>query len=173
MTQEPDDNAIATEQPIPASITTPFHYAFGSHGRKRMTVGHAPTTPLDRAPGRVPRVARLMALAIRFERLIREGAVARQVDLAEVAHVTRARVTQIMNLLHLAPDIQEAILFLPLVEAGKDPIGEHHLRPLVSIIEWDRQRAAWREISSLNNADAKPSTEITVAVGSATRKCLI
>src|SRR3712207_3152134 len=32
---------------------------------------------------------------------------------ARLGHVTRARVTQIMNLLNLAPDIQEAILFLP------------------------------------------------------------
>jgi hypothetical protein len=171
MIQEPDDNAIATEQPIPASITTSFHYAFGSHGRKRMTAGHATPTAQDRSPGRVPRVARLMALAIRFERLIREGAVARQVDLAEVGHVTRARVTQIMNLLHLAPDIQEAILFLPLVESGKDPIGEHHLRRLVSIIEWDQQRAAWRAIADLNKPDPTPHADVTGEVG-ATRKCL-
>lgn len=171
MIQEPDDNAIASEQPIPASITTPFHYAFGSHGRKRLTAGRAAPTVQDQPPGRVPRVARLMALAIRFERLIREGAVARQVDLAEVGHVTRARVTQIMNLLHLAPDIQEAILFLPLVESGKDPIGEHHLRRLVSIIEWDRQRAAWREIAVLNKADPMPQADVTGAAD-ATRKCL-
>lgn len=158
MTQEPDDSAIAPEPPVPASITISFHYAFGSHGRKRMTAGHAPCAALDRPPGRVPRVARLMALAIRFERLIREGAVARQVELAEVGHITRARVTQIMNLLHLAPDIQEAILFLPLVQAGKDPIGEHHLRPLVSMIEWDRQRAAWRAIAGRTSVpDAPPA----------------
>lgn len=148
MTRNPDaeDSPIAPEPPVPASITTSFHYAFGSRGRKRLTAGTpAPAAP-DRPPGRVPRVARLMALAIRFERLIREGAVARQTELAEVGHVTRARVTQIMNLLHLAPDIQEAILFLPLVQAGEDPIGEHHLRPLVSIIEWDRQRSAWQKM---------------------------
>ena len=159
MTQEPDDNAIATEQPIPAPITTPFQYALGLHGRKRMTAGHSPTAALDRPPGRVPRVSRLMALAIRFERLICEGAVARQVEMAEIAHVTRARVTQIMNLLHLAPDIQEAILFLPLVEAGKDPIREHHLRPLAAMIEWDRQRAGWRAIAGHTNQTAAPSAE--------------
>lgn len=85
-----------------------------------------------------------MALAIRFDSLVREGAVSTQAELAAVGHVTRARVTQIMNLLHLAPDIQEAILFMPRVRTGKDPFGEHQLRPLVSMIEWEAQRAAWQ-----------------------------
>jgi hypothetical protein len=47
--------------------------------------------------------------------------------LADLGHVTRARVCQIMNLLQLAPDIQEAILFLPRVEGGRDPIKERRL----------------------------------------------
>jgi hypothetical protein len=68
--------------------------------------------------GRVPRVAKLMALAIRFDRLIREGKVADRSELARLAHVTQPRMTQIMNLLHLAPDIQEDILFLPPVTEG-------------------------------------------------------
>jgi hypothetical protein len=57
--------------------------------------------------GRVPRLARLMALAIRFEDLIRTGQVAGYADLARLGHVSRARITQIMNLLLLASDIQE------------------------------------------------------------------
>jgi hypothetical protein len=92
-----------------------------------------------------------MALAIRFDALVREGAVSTQAELAAVGHVTRARVTQIMNLLHLAPDLQECILFLPQVRAGKDPFGEHQLRPLVSMIEWESQRAAWRVLSERRN----------------------
>ena len=35
--------------------------------------------------------------------------------------VTRARMTQIMNLLNLAPDIQEELLLLPPVTEGRDP----------------------------------------------------
>ena len=50
-------------------------------------------------------------------------------DLARLAHVTRGRITQTMNLLHPAPDIQEEILFLPQVTRGNDPIGEHNVRP--------------------------------------------
>ena len=50
--------------------------------------------------GRVPRVSRLMALAIRFDQLIRDGVVTDQAELARLGHVTRARLTQIMNLLN-------------------------------------------------------------------------
>jgi len=55
---------------------------------------------------RVPRISRLMALAIHFDQLIRDGKVADQSDIARLAHVTQPRMTQIMNLNHLAPDIQ-------------------------------------------------------------------
>jgi len=96
------------------------------------------------SPGRVPRVARLMALAIRFDALVREGAVSTQAELAAVGHVTRARVTQIMNLLHLAPDLQEAVLHLPPVRAGRDPITEHDLRPIAAEVHWEAQRRLWR-----------------------------
>ena len=65
------------------------------------------------AVGRLPRIARLMALAIKFEGMIQAGVAADYADLARLGGVTRARMTQIMNLLNLAPDIQEQILFLP------------------------------------------------------------
>lgn len=43
----------------------------------------------------------------------------------------------------LAPDVQEAILFLPRVEAGKDPVTERELRTIVAEVEWGRQRGRW------------------------------
>lgn len=63
-----------------------------------------------------------------------------QAELARLGHVTRARLTQIMNLLNLAPDIQEAILHLPRVERGRDPITERQLRPIAAVVDWERQR---------------------------------
>lgn len=133
---------------VPQSITTTARFVVGGRGRGASEqAGSSPTA----LPGRVPRVARLMALAIRFDALVREGTVSTQADLATVGYVTRARVTQIMNLLHLAPDIQEGILFLPQVRAGKDPFGEHQLRPLASMIEWEAQRAAWRALIQRRN----------------------
>jgi hypothetical protein len=87
-----------------------------------------------------------MALAIRFDKFIQSGEVADYAELSRLGHVTRARVTQIMNLLHLAPDIQEAILFLPRITRGRDPITERDLRPIAAEVNWTRQRYKWAMI---------------------------
>ncbi|MDB5389784.1 MAG: hypothetical protein JWM11_5430 [Planctomycetaceae bacterium] len=49
---------------------------------------------------------------------------------------TRARMTQVMNLFGLAPDIQEKILCWPAVTSGKDPISERGIRAVVAELEW-------------------------------------
>ena len=98
--------------------------------------------------GRVPRVARLMALAIRFEDLIRRGEVADYAELARLSYVTRARITQIMNLRLLAPDIQEELLHLPRVIGGCDPIHLRQLQPIVLVADWRKQRKLWADLSS-------------------------
>ncbi len=126
------------------TVTQKVHFRTGSQSRKELQGG--PPRPLV-LPGRVPRVARLMALAIRFDGLIREGVVADYAEIARLGHVTRARLTQIVNLLNLAPDIQEAILLLPPVEKGRDPITERELRPIAAVPDWQKQRRMWRRIA--------------------------
>ncbi|HMN97574.1 MAG TPA: hypothetical protein PKC43_06495 [Phycisphaerales bacterium] len=121
------------------------HFDTSRRGGKRAVVGERPESVAP-MPGRTPRVTRLLALAIRFEHLIRDGEVKDLAEIARLGQVTRARVTQIMNLLHLAPDIQEAILALPRVESGRDPITERELRPIAAIPDWRKQRAAWRAV---------------------------
>ena len=96
--------------------------------------------------GRVPRVARLMALALRLDELVRTGQVANYSALAALGHVTRARICQILNLIHLAPDIQEALLFLPLTQRGRDPIILADLQPLAAACDWRKQRRLWRKL---------------------------
>lgn len=120
------------------------HFKATRKGRKRALAGAAPQAA---APGNLPRVTRLMALAIRFDQLIRDGEVRDLADIARLGHVTRARVTQIMNLLHLAPGIQAAILDLPRVERGRDPVTERDIRPIAAIMDWRKQRAAWNVYS--------------------------
>lgn len=109
--------------------------------RKRVVLG--PDAPKPELPGRVPRVARLLALAIKYDRLLRKGVVADLSELARLCQVTQPRMTQIMNLLHLAPDIQEEILDLEPVPKGRDPVTERDLRPIAAMTSWARQRAAW------------------------------
>lgn len=101
--------------------------------------------------GRIPRVARLMALAIKLNAMLTDGTVASQAELAAIGHVTRARLTQVLNLLHLAPDLQEALLHLPPVVRGRDPITEQALRPIAAEMLWSRQREAWTLFSSTSS----------------------
>jgi hypothetical protein len=115
--------------------------------RPELRAGEEPVAPPVPA-GRVPRVARLMALAVRFDLLVRSGAVADYATLARLGHVTRARVTQIMNLLTLAPDIQEEILYLPLTARGRDSIHLMQLQPIALTPLWADQRRMWRELMS-------------------------
>ena len=134
---------------MPEGVTQKHRLSFARcHNARRAVRESVEKEPDDLPPGRLPRVTRLMALAIRFEHLLATGAVGDQTELAELGHVTRARVTQIMNLLHLAPDIQEAILFLPRVTAGRAPIAERHIRHIAAVPDWARQRRLWRELVS-------------------------
>lgn len=126
------------------TIERNVHFGQGRRTRKELRQGDAPSpSPV----GRIPRISRLMALAIRFDQLIRDGVVADQADLARLGHVTRARLTQIMNLLSLAPDIQEAILYLPATERGRELISERHLRPISAMADWGRQRVLWQNVA--------------------------
>src|SRR5262245_50528919 len=84
-----------------------------------------------------------MALAIKFERLVREGRVKGCAELARLGRVTRARISQIMSLANLAPDIQEQILFLPRTERGRAPIILAQLLPVAAEPDWRRQRRLW------------------------------
>jgi hypothetical protein len=97
-------------------------------------------------PGRVPRVARLMALALRLDELVRTGQVRNYTELASLGQVTRARICQIMNLLQLAPDLQEALLFLPPTVRGRDPILLADLQPIAAALDWRKQRRLWRQL---------------------------
>ena len=116
--------------------------------RRRIESNPADGQDAPAKTGRTPRISKLMALAIRFERLLRKGLVSNQTELAELSHITKPRVTQILNLLHLAPDIQEEILFLPKITKGKDPITERHLRPIAAEILWSTQRELWQKFVS-------------------------
>lgn len=89
--------------------------------------------------GRVPRISKLMALAIRYDQMLNEGVVQSQTELAELLHVSQPRMTQIMNLLHLSPEIQERILFLPQVNEGRDLVTERELRSVIVKTIWECQ----------------------------------
>jgi len=114
------------------------------------------TLPLANRPGvrrrfeeqqawvRVPRVSRLMALALKFQGLLSDGTVRNHAELAKLGQVSRARVCQILMLTNLAPTIQEALLFLPKTVRGPDRITEHRLRDIAGLVDWEAQIQLFR-----------------------------
>jgi hypothetical protein len=125
------------------TVVRPIHFVRRGKSTKAVS---APDAAPKVLPSRVPRVARLMALAIHFDGMLRKGVVADQSELAEICNVTQPRMTQIMNLLHLAPDIQERLLFFPPAPVGRDQLTERHLRSLVATDRWDSQRVLWNKL---------------------------
>jgi len=123
----------------PLTIECEVHFQARGRGRKELEVGALPS-PSTAMPGRVPRVSRLLALAHRVDRLLRAGVVKDYAEAARLGHVTRARISQVMSLLYLAPDIQEQVLFLPRIERGRDPVILHDLLPIAGTADWRRQR---------------------------------
>lgn len=138
------------------AVKRKVHFIQRERGRKTISLEPRPTEAVG--TGRTPRISRLMALAIHFDRLIREGKVSGVAELARLCHVTQPRMTQVMNLNHLAPDIQEQLLFLPKVMNGRDPIHERLIRPLSKLVGWRNQRQRWAGISRRLQAVDSPPT---------------
>lgn len=106
------------------------HFKTGQRSKK-LASGNAKPSVV----GRVPRIAKMMALAIRLDHLLKTGQVTDQAELARVGYVSRARLTQIMDLNLLAPDIQEKIL-----EGNLPDLLEKDLRPIATRFCWQMQR---------------------------------
>jgi len=103
-------------------------------------------------PPRIPRITRLMALAIKFQDMIDRGEVKDYADLARLGYVTRARVTQIMNLLLLAPSIQERI-----IDCRNAPYAaEPEIRRIVRDVHWGDQNRAQLDLLSTGTSQAPP-----------------
>lgn len=90
-------------------------------------------------------VAKRLALAHRLDDEIEAGEYVDYADVARRHGLTRARLTQLMSLLLLAPDIQEEVLELEFT-VGRQPIAERNLRWVVETLDWDQQRERWGEV---------------------------
>ncbi len=127
-------------------LTATHKLEFKTGKRSAKTIVEAGRQSEQPTPGRLPRITKMMALAIRLDHLIKSGQVADQAELARVGHVTRARLSQIMNLLLLAPDLQETLLFLPPVRSGHDPLKLADLQALALEAVWRKQRRMWKSL---------------------------
>jgi hypothetical protein len=87
-----------------------------------------------------------MALAIHFDHALASGRLRSQSDLARAGQVTRASLSQIMNLCNLAPDLQEELLFLKPYFSGRAPITERQIRPIAAEPNWEKQRRRFKKL---------------------------
>ena len=102
--------------------------------RGRKQVRETESKPSPKKVEQVPRISRLMALAIVFDDLVREGKIENYAKLARLGQVSRARISQIMTLLNLAPDIQEVVLSG--MVAAREPV----LFRVATVMAWENQR---------------------------------
>lgn len=130
-----------------ATLSVALRRTVGARGAKHLEAGPAPTLE-DASVGRVPRVARVLALAHKWQSLISSGLVRDQAELARLVGVTRVRVTQVMNLLRLAPDIQQAVLELPRTALKRHDVSALDLTRLAAEPAWFAQRTSWVRMTS-------------------------
>jgi hypothetical protein len=97
-------------------------------------------------PRRVPRIARLMALARHVEELVHLGTVGSYAAAARLGCVSRARISQILGLLNLAPDLQEQLLFLEHPARGRPTPVLRRVLTVAAALDWDEQRRRWRRL---------------------------
>jgi len=144
-----DEAATATE---PAEKKDGDTLVFKGHlFRKRRGQGYVFTEkppepkPVHEPVRRPARVAQMLAFAHGLGAAIERGDFRDQADAARHFQLTRARITQLMNLTLLAPDIQEQVLFLEAVD-GREPMSERDLRTVLQSLVWADQQATWRQL---------------------------
>jgi hypothetical protein len=136
------------------TVNRSFHVQTRRNGSKSLADGKAPTKP----QGRIPRITRLLALAHRCRDLVRDGVIINQSELAHYGQISTTRMSQIMWLDNLAPDIQEQILALPRTVQGRDAILEREVRPIAKTHDWAEQRKMWTNLMSQCCVETSEST---------------
>lgn len=132
----------------------------GSLYRERKQAVSFTTTPAPppRAPTRRhAHVAKMLALAHHLAAAIERGLVADQAAVARKLGLTRARITQLLDLTLIAPDLQAQILALEAVD-GREPIRERQLRSVLAAGLWPQQRAVWSRIAESTRRSSRRST---------------
>jgi len=105
------------------------------------------------ADGRVPRITEVMALAIQFQDMIHREQAQDYADLARLGCLCRERMSQIMELIWLAPDIQRELLEFKPTNTANFPVSEAAMRRIAANLDWGGQREAWRNIKQNNHLD--------------------
>jgi hypothetical protein len=136
--------------------TLPFH-------RRGSAQEHDPTPATEKAKAnssRIPRIAQLVALARHIDDLVRSGALGSYAAAARLGHVSRARMSQIVALVHLSPDLQEQLLFLQRPVRGRTAPVLRQVLQVAAVLDWDEQRRRWRRLQRASRR-GRPTTPDT------------
>jgi hypothetical protein len=123
-------------------VTGALHRVQRRHGRDFVAQPPPAVVPVVRPA----RVAVMLALAHKIAAAITAGRLHDQADAARRLDLTRARITQLLALLALAPDLQERVLFLESID-GIEPLTERALRRTIRTWSWDTQRAIYQSLT--------------------------
>jgi hypothetical protein len=145
-------------------ITGTLHRVQRGHGRGFV----ATPPPVVARAVRPARVAVMLALAHKIAAAIAVGRLQDQADAARRLELTRARVTQLLALLALAPDVQEQVLFLESVD-GIEPLTERALRRAVRSWSWEAQRAIYRSLRPTSSGKARQEAPLAASTQRETR----
>ena len=117
---------------------------FQLHATGLGPTGRGPSCTPAPAEGRLPRVTQVLALAVHFQDMIERGEARDYADLARLGCLARERISQIMELIWLAPDIQAEILNFVTTDPGRFPISEVAVRKITDLLSWKAQRENWQ-----------------------------
>jgi hypothetical protein len=125
----------------------PLEIQFQLRGKQLVTSDEPAERPIK---GRLPQITRVLALAIHLEQLIRQGDAKDYADVGRLSCLCRERISQIMRLNYLAPDIQVELLYLPPTPTGRYPISETAVRKIASLLPWADQRRNWAMLKQMH-----------------------
>jgi ParB-like chromosome segregation protein Spo0J len=121
-------------------VTGQLHRVQRGHGKR--FVQEPPPGPVHRPA----RVAVMLALAHKIQDAIDRGTVRDRAEVARRLGFTRARITHLLDLILLAPTIQEEILSLEAID-GVEPVSERALRAVAHAGRWSEQRVFWATVA--------------------------
>ena len=125
---------------------------FRLHATRRLSATDQ-CSSLGTSPGRLPRVTQVLALAIQFQDMLDRGDARDYADLARLGCLTRERMSQIMELIWLAPDIQREILEFPSTATSRFPVSEVAVRRIAGKLRWAEQRGLWASFKKQNHLE--------------------
>jgi hypothetical protein len=132
------------ERALPGSVVVTTYRLRRAAGRVEFSRNPAPPPPVVPLP-RPAEVARMLALAHHLADALERGTFESRIDVARRLGVVDSRITQILSLCHLAPDIQEDVVFFE-VTGGAELFTETELRKVSRLLDWDEQRRAYARL---------------------------